>query len=100
MIFMVNFYLNGVLVSHSLSYFICKDSQGKQMKKRIEIIMAVLLLLGACFFARESVHMVDNLKAQTGEVCIVIDAGHGGDDPQVHHQNDPGEERGRPSHLR
>ncbi|MCI8300598.1 MAG: N-acetylmuramoyl-L-alanine amidase [Lachnospiraceae bacterium] len=51
------------------------------MKKRIEIIMAVLLLLGACFFARESVHMVDNLKAQTGEVCIVIDAGHGGDDP-------------------
>ena len=43
------------------------------MKKRIEVIMAVLLLLGACLFAR-----ADSLKAQTGEVCIVVDAGHGG----------------------
>ena len=51
------------------------------MKKRIEVIMAVLLLLGACFFAREGVHVVDSLKAQKGEVCVVIDAGHGGDDP-------------------
>lgn len=51
------------------------------MKKRIEVIMAVLLLLGACFFAREGVSVVDNLKVKTGEVCIVIDAGHGGDDP-------------------
>ncbi len=48
------------------------------MKKRIEVFMAVVLLLGACLFARESAFMVDSLKAQTGEVCIVIDAGHGG----------------------
>lgn len=51
------------------------------MKKRIEVIMAVLLLLGACLFAREGAYMVDSLKAQKGEVCIVLDAGHGGDDP-------------------
>ncbi len=51
------------------------------MKKRIEIIMAVVLLLGACFFAREGAKMVENSKAKTGEVCVVIDAGHGGDDP-------------------
>ncbi len=51
------------------------------MKKRIEVIMAVLLLLGACLFAREGAYMVDSLKAQKGEVCIVVDAGHGGDDP-------------------
>ncbi|MFG6384281.1 MAG: N-acetylmuramoyl-L-alanine amidase [Lachnospiraceae bacterium] len=51
------------------------------MKKRIEIIMAVLLLLGACLFAKEGAYMVENLKAQKGEICIVIDAGHGGDDP-------------------
>lgn len=25
--------------------------------------------------------MVDSLKTQTGDVCIVVDAGHGGDDP-------------------
>ncbi len=48
------------------------------MKKRIEVIMAVLLLVGACIFAREGVHVVDSLQAQKGEVCIVIDAGHGG----------------------
>lgn len=48
------------------------------MKKRIEVIMAVLLLLGACFFAREGSYMVENLKAEKGEVCVVVDAGHGG----------------------
>lgn len=47
------------------------------MKRRIEIIMAVVLLLGACFFAREGAKMVENSKAKTGEVCVVIDAGHG-----------------------
>ncbi len=51
------------------------------MKKRIEVIMAVLLLLGACLFAREGAYMVDSLKAQKGQVCIVVDAGHGRDDP-------------------
>ena len=40
--------------------------------------MAVLLLVGAYFFAREGAHMVENMRAQKGEVCIVIDAGHGG----------------------
>lgn len=51
------------------------------MKKRIEVIMAVVLLIGAYFFARQGAYMVDSLKAQTGKVCIVVDAGHGGDDP-------------------
>lgn len=51
------------------------------MKKRIEVIMAVVLLVGAYFFAREGAHMVENMRAQKGEICIVVDAGHGGDDP-------------------
>lgn len=51
------------------------------MKKRIEVIMAVVLLIGAYFFARQGAYMVDSLKAETGKVCVVIDAGHGGDDP-------------------
>lgn len=46
-------------------------------EKRIEVVMAVLLLVGAYFFAREGAHMVENMRAQKGEVCIVIDAGHG-----------------------
>ena len=53
----------------------------QRMKKRIEVIMAVVLLVGAYFFAREGAHMVENRKALKGEICIVIDAGHGGDDP-------------------
>ncbi len=48
------------------------------MKKRIEVIMALALLIGAYFFAREGAHMVESMKARTGELCIVIDAGHGG----------------------
>lgn len=51
------------------------------MRKRLEVFMAVMLLLGACLFAREGVYMVDSLKTQKGDVCIVVDAGHGGDDP-------------------
>ena len=51
------------------------------MKKRFEVIMAVVLLVGAYFVAREGAHMVENRKALKGEICIVIDAGHGGDDP-------------------
>lgn len=51
------------------------------MKKRIEVVMALVLLVGAYFFAREGAHMVENMRAQKGEICIVIDAGHGGDDP-------------------
>ena len=47
------------------------------MKKRLEVFMSVMLLLGACLFARQGAYMVDSLKAQTGDVCIVVDAGHG-----------------------
>lgn len=53
----------------------------QRMKKRIEVIMAVALLVGAYFFAREGAHMVESRRAQKGEICIVVDAGHGGDDP-------------------
>lgn len=51
------------------------------MKKRVEIIMSALLILCACLFAKEGVSHVGSLNAKKGDVCIVIDAGHGGDDP-------------------
>ncbi len=53
----------------------------QDMKRRIEVFMAVLLLLGACLFAKESPFMVGSGNAREGQVCIVVDAGHGGDDP-------------------
>lgn len=53
------------------------------MKKKIEILMAAVLLLAACLFAKEGVVIVESIRADKGEnpTCIVIDAGHGGADP-------------------
>lgn len=51
------------------------------MKKKIELIMAVILLASAFFLARKGSVLVNNSKAKEKAVCIAIDAGHGGDDP-------------------
>lgn len=51
------------------------------MRKRMEVVMAVALLLGACFFAREGIGVIGSMSHQDGGICVVIDAGHGGDDP-------------------
>lgn len=51
------------------------------MKKRIELYMAVALLLTAGILSRKGAVLVQNLKAEERKNCIVIDAGHGGDDP-------------------
>lgn len=51
------------------------------MKKRLELIMAVIVLVGAYFLAKEGAHMVESQKAEEGKICIVVDAGHGGIDP-------------------
>lgn len=51
------------------------------MKKRIELYMAVALLLAAGILSRKGAVLVQNLKAEERKSCVVIDAGHGGDDP-------------------
>lgn len=43
--------------------------------------MAVALLLTAGILSRKGAVLVQNLKAEERKNCIVIDAGHGGDDP-------------------
>lgn len=50
------------------------------LKRRIEIIMAVVLLAAAAVIAPRSARYVMNMKAEMAETCICIDAGHGGDD--------------------
>ncbi|MFP3155677.1 N-acetylmuramoyl-L-alanine amidase [Lachnospiraceae bacterium ZAX-1] len=51
------------------------------MKKKLEIIMAVVVLATACYLAKEGSVLVQNLQVGKAENCIVIDAGHGGMDP-------------------
>ena len=44
--------------------------------------MAVIVLVGACFLAKEGgAYIVESKKAEEGKLCIVVDAGHGGMDP-------------------
>lgn len=51
------------------------------MKKKMELIMAVIVLVGAYFLAKEGAHIAESQKAKEGKICIVVDAGHGGADP-------------------
>lgn len=52
-------------------------------EKYLSVIMAVLILCCAFALGREAARYTGNMKAQVKEkkICVVIDAGHGGDDP-------------------
>ncbi len=51
--------------------------------KLLSLIMGVLLLVSMLFVGREAARYVtgQNVEVGEGEPCVVIDAGHGGDDP-------------------
>ena len=51
------------------------------MKKRMELYMAVLLLVAVCLLSKEGAVLVSSMRAAEEKPCIVVDAGHGGDDP-------------------
>lgn len=51
------------------------------MGKKIELAMAVIVLLASCVLAKEGAAAVGNMTSEKQKLCIVIDAGHGGDDP-------------------
>ncbi|MCD7982135.1 MAG: N-acetylmuramoyl-L-alanine amidase CwlD [Clostridiales bacterium] len=51
------------------------------MKQKIEIIMAMVVIAAAIFAAPKSAQMVMSTEAEESPIVIVIDAGHGGDDP-------------------
>ena len=52
------------------------------MRKKIELCMAVVLLLAAGFLGRQGAKWVSSVKNETpkGMFCVVIDVGHGGID--------------------
>lgn len=52
------------------------------MKKKIELIMAIIILLSVALLSRREGVIFTGADAKTiNQKCIVIDAGHGGDDP-------------------
>ena len=51
------------------------------MKKKVELAMTLCLLAAAFILARQGAILVQSEKAAEKEICIVVDAGHGGSDP-------------------
>lgn len=51
------------------------------LKKKLELVMALALIAAAFVLARQSAAYVTSENVTAKKPCIVIDAGHGGDDP-------------------
>lgn len=51
------------------------------MRRKIELCMTLLLLIGMIIASRKLSQLVTSENVQSQEQVIVIDAGHGGDDP-------------------
>lgn len=49
--------------------------------KVLSVVMAVLLMGAMFFVGREAAAYVAGISVTRGEKCVVLDAGHGGDDP-------------------
>lgn len=71
-----------MFIPHKLNKEIC---QGGTLKKKIELAMSIILLLVAAvlpYKGREALVQTASSAGKTvNERCIVVDAGHGGDDP-------------------
>lgn len=53
------------------------------MKRKIELVMGILLLLGVIVMSKKLSEIVEDVfqNVDSGEILIVIDPGHGGQDP-------------------
>lgn len=55
---------------------------GKEQERMLRIVMTFILLVSVYFVGREAAKAVDSDAVQEKEeYCVVVDAGHGGDDP-------------------
>lgn len=51
------------------------------MRRKFEMFMVICLLATSFFLARRGAALVQSQKANQSTLCVVIDAGHGGNDP-------------------
>ncbi len=55
-----------------------KNPKIKNAKKKIELVMALVIITASFFLARQGAAFVSSRNVTTQKPCIVIDAGHGG----------------------
>lgn len=58
-----------------------QNTDSRALKKKIEILMSIFLLVSAVFLARKGAETVLSGKLESRQICICVDAGHGGNDP-------------------
>ena len=60
-----------------------KMKMSEFQNKLLTLVMGVLLLVSMLFVGREAARYAsgEKVKAESGKICVVIDPGHGGDDP-------------------
>ncbi len=62
-----------------------RNAQWKEKKqlaeKMLKIAMTAILLVSMAYLAREAARLTGGKAVQQKEICIVVDAGHGGKDP-------------------
>lgn len=57
------------------------DSMSKMQYKQLAVAVATMLLVVMFFVGREAAAFVAGRSVNETQLCVVIDAGHGGDDP-------------------
>ena len=68
-------------ISPTVCEYNIETNCGIFMKRKIELLMGLCVILCAFVLARKGAVFVQSEQAKSAPVCIVVDAGHGGDDP-------------------
>lgn len=69
------------IIGPSFSYIGITDSGSGSMRQKIKLGMTLLLLIGIMLLSRKISYVVTNQEIDSSKQVIVIDPGHGGEDP-------------------
>ena len=77
----IQFLMNAILEYKDYIFLYIQQYYRFFMKRKIELLMGLCVILCAFVLARKGAVFVQSEQAKSAPVCIVVDAGHGGDDP-------------------